>query len=156
MTDFRVIQGCPANVLIAPYLAILARETRATINSIYRGQDAAHILHAHGHHTQAELYATLPRGTANPPGRSTHELRSDGVAYNGPIGRQLEWWQQGIDVNDGDVHRMIHAAWSHGWDLRQPYRSGVEFHHLNFHSRPQARGLTRARIIVMRSTLPRH
>lgn len=155
MTDFRVIQGCPVNVLIAPYFALLASETRAMVNSIYRGQDAAHILHAHGHHTQAELFATLPRGMANPPGRSTHELKSDGVAYNGPIGRQLEWWQQGIDVNDGDVQHMIRAARKHGWQLHQPYAAGVEFHHLNFRTRPQAHGFTRARIILLRSTLPR-
>jgi hypothetical protein len=141
--------------MIAPYFALLAKEARATVNSIYRGSDAAAILHRHGKHTQAELYRTLPPGTANPPGRSTHELRSDGAAYAGPIGRKLEWWQQGIDVNDGDVERMMREARKHGWDLFQPYHSGVEFHHLNFRHRPVPRGATRARIILLRRTLPR-
>ncbi|MGH2878960.1 MAG: hypothetical protein ACRDK4_05050 [Solirubrobacteraceae bacterium] len=155
MSDFRVIQGCPCNPLIAPYFALLANEAKATVNSIYRGQDAAQILHAHGKHTQAEIHQMYP-AISNPPGRSTHELRSDGVAYGGPVGRPLEWWQQGIDVNDGDVEQMIHWARFHGWDLRQPYSRGVEFHHLNFHARPVPRGATRARIIWLRATLPRH
>ncbi len=156
MSNFLVIQGCPCNPMIAPYFALLVAETRATVNSIYRGEDAAAILHAHGHHTQAELYRELPPGTANPPGRSTHELRSDGVAYSGPVGRHLEWWQQGIDVNDSDVRRMIAAAERHGWHMWQPYHAGVEFHHLNFYHQPRARGWTRARIIRYRATLPRH
>jgi hypothetical protein len=141
--------------MIGPYFALLAKEAKATINSIYRGSDAAWLLHRYGKHTQAELYATLPAGTANPPGRSTHELRSDGVAYGGPVGRHLEWWQQGIDVNDGDVRRMIKAAESHGWHLFQPYHAGVEFHHLNFYHKPVARRVARARIIYLRRTLPR-
>jgi hypothetical protein len=153
--SFLVIQGCPCNPNIAPYFSLLAKWSNATVNSIYRGQDAAAILHAHGKHTQKELYETLPPGTANPPGRSTHELRSDGVAYPGPIGRVLEWWQQGIDVNDGDVENMITHAKRHGWDLFQPYKSGVEFHHLNFRRRPKARGWDRVQVIKLRATLPR-
>lgn len=156
MSNFLVIQGCPCNPLIAPYFALLAREAGATVNSIYRGNDAKAILNAHGKHTQEQLYHTLPPGTANSPGRSTHELRSDGVAYAGPVGRELEWWQQGIDVNDGDVTRMKHEARKRGWELWQPYSTGIEFHHLNFRHRPVARGLiTRQRIILLRHTLPR-
>lgn len=156
MPDFRVINGCPVNATIAPYIALLVHDTGATVNSLYRGQDAEGILHAHGKHSQRELYATLPRGVANPPGRSTHELRSDGVAYPGPVGRQLEWWQQGIDVNDRDVARMIRAARARGWDLAQPYKAGVEFHHLNFRSRPRPKGpRTLAKLIQLRATLPR-
>lgn len=155
MSNFRVIQGCPCNATIAPYFALLAKDTRATVNSIYRGDDAASILHAHGKHTQAELYRELPAGTANPPGRSTHELKSDAVAYSGPIGRQLEWWQQGIDVNDDDVAHMKARAAHYGWDLKQPYTSGVEFHHLNFARQPTCKGLLRVHIIQIRATLPR-
>jgi hypothetical protein len=153
--SFVVIQGCPSNPAIGPYFALLAKWSNATVNSIYRGDDAKAILHAHGKHTQRELFETLPAGTANPPGRSTHELRSDGVPYAGPIGRKLEWWQQGIDVNDGDVARMILHAKRHGWDLFQPYKSGVEFHHLNFRSRPKSHSFDRVQIIRLRATLPR-
>jgi len=142
--------------MIAPYFALLVKEVGAEVNSLYRGEDAAAILHHYGKHTQAELYRELPPGTANPPGRSTHELRSDAVAYPGPLGRHLEWWQQGIDVNDSDVANMERAARRHGWELFQPYRAGVEFHHLNFRFRPKARGRDRLRIIALRRTLPRH
>lgn len=150
----RVIQGNPVNDAIAPYIEYLRRLSDATVNSLYRGQDAAAILHRHGKHTQAEIHLALP-GISNPPGRSTHELRSDGVAYAGPVGRRLEWWQQGIDVNDSDVGRMKEHARRHGWELFQPYTRGVEFHHLNFRHRPVARGpLLRARLVVIRHSLP--
>jgi hypothetical protein len=150
-----VVQGSPCNTTAAPYFALLVRDTHSTVNAIYRGDDARAILHAHGKHTQRELFESLPRGVANPPGRSTHELRSDGVAYAGPIGRRLEWWQEGIDVNDNNVLSMKLDAELHGWVLFQPYRAGVEFHHLNFARRPISRGATRAKIIRLRATLPR-
>lgn len=154
--SFRVIQGSPCNATVAPYFALLADDAHATINSLYRGQDAAAILHAHGKHTQAELYATLPPGVANPPGRSSHELRSDGVAYPGPIGRPLPWWGQGIDVNDSDVPAMIAAARRRGWTLVQSYHSGAEVHHLNFARKPRPKGpRTLAKLVHLRATLPR-
>lgn len=159
MSDFRVVQGCPVNRLIAPYIALLVNETGATVNSLYRGESAKSILHRHGKHTQGELYTMYLQGhgnPANPPGRSTHELRSDTVAYKGPLGRQLQWWQQGIDVNDSDVPKMIAAAKRHGWDLFQPYKSGSEFHHINFKSRPKPRNRReRLKIAMLRARLPR-
>jgi hypothetical protein len=152
---FRVIQGSPCNEWLAPYIELLRKKSGATINSIYRGQDAASILHRHGKHTQAEIHAMLP-AISNPPGRSTHELRSDGVAYAGPVGRQLAWWQQGIDVNDEDVTRMKLEASRLGWHLIQPYSRGVEFHHLNFSRRPWPQNVwNRANLIRIRATLPR-
>lgn len=41
---FRVIQGCPINARLAPYIELLRQEAHATINSLYRGEDAAAIL----------------------------------------------------------------------------------------------------------------
>jgi hypothetical protein len=152
---FVVVQGSPCNLTAAPYFALLTRETHSTVNSIYRGDDARGILRAHGKHTQRELYKTLPTGVANPPGRSTHELRSDGVAYPGPIGRKLQWWQQGIDVNDNNVLSMILDARWHNWLLWQPYKAGVEWHHLNFRKRPIGRAVDRPKLIRLRATLPR-
>lgn len=158
--DFRVIQGCPVPKNIAPYIAIVARDANATVNSIYRGHDAERILNAHGKHSQAQLYAMFLAGhgnPANPPGFSTHELKSDGVAYpRTPRGHDLLWWQQGFDVNDADVLRCIRAARSHGWFLWRPYSSGSEFHHLNFVRRPWPRPRTALRIVRLRRTLPRH
>jgi hypothetical protein len=153
---FRVIQGSPCNAQAAPYFAVLVKDSGATVNSIDRSREAASILHAHGKHTQAEVFATSPPGVANPPGRSTHERRSDGVAYPGPVGRRLQWWQQGIDVNDSDVHLMMVAAHARGWHLVQPYKAGVEFHHLNFARKPRPKGpRTMAKLIRIRATLPR-
>jgi hypothetical protein len=156
VTSYRVIQGCPCNPTVAPYIALLVKDCGATVNSIYRGEDARAILHRHGKSTQAELYRTLPAGVANPPGRSSHELRSDGRAFRGPVGRRLAWWEQGIDVNDADVPRMKRAARARGWELVQHYPSGAEFHHLNFARRPRAKGpRTLAKLIALRRSLPR-
>jgi len=155
MADYRVIQGCPCPTSIAPFLALLLRDTGATLNSCYRGEDARALLHAHGKHTQAEIHAMYP-DISNPPGRSTHELRSDGVAFSGPVGRHLPEWCIGFDVNDGDVHRMQQQAAQHGWRLKQPYTRGVEFHHLCFASQPHAKNATmRARLAWLRVRLPR-
>lgn len=156
-TPFRVIQGCPFPAAIAPYFAILVADTGTTVNSGYRGDDAASILHAHGRHTQREVFQTSPPGVANPPGYSSHELRSDGNAiYRVPRGQKIPDWQCGIDVNDGDVLRMIAAAKTRGWTLVRPYTAGVEFHHLVFARQPRPKGpKTMAKLIRLRATLPR-
>lgn len=160
--EFRTIQGRPCPKLIAPFIAILINDTRSTINSIYRGADAEAILHKHGLKSQRELYTdfvdkkpgALP---ANPPGFSTHELKSDGVAYKEVRrGQDLEWWMQGFDVNDSEVVAIENEAKKHGWQLFRPYPSGVEYHHLNFRIEPKPNGLKdRLRVARLRLTLPR-
>lgn len=74
---------------------------------------------------------------ANPPGRSTHELRSDSVAYRGPVGRPLAWWQLGLDTTDTDT--LIRVLRSSGYDVRRPYPDGREAHHINFYRNPSRR-----------------
>lgn len=165
MSNFRVIDGCPCNPLIAPYFYIVLHRVGAIAESIYRGDDAAAILNRHGKHSQGQLFRAWERGEATKfgilgepdrPGTSTHELRSDAVAYTGPIGRKLEWWQQGIDIDDAHVDAVIRVARDeHGWEMHRPYASGAEHHHVNFRSRPVARGTTRLRVIQLRATLPR-
>lgn len=157
MAAFRVIQGSPFPASIAPYFALLVRDCRATVNSGYRGTDAAAILHKHHKSTQAELYKNLPAGVANPPGFSSHELYSDGNKLFGvPRGHRLPAWRCGIDVNDQDVPGMIRAARARGWVLVQPYTSGAERHHLNFARQPRPKGpQTMARLVHLRATLPR-
>jgi len=71
---------------------------------------------------------------ANRPGRSTHELRSDGVAYRGPVGRQLAWWQLGLDLSD--VDELLRVLARLGYRARRPYRSGAEAQHVNFSASP--------------------
>lgn len=141
---FVAIDGCPCPRPMYPLLRRLKKLTGCTYQSIYRGDDALALLHANGKHSQREIADASPAeradwgvlGTPNPAGRSTHELRSDGVAYAGPIGRKLAWWQCGIDVDDGHVDHMIAAAKSLGWVLEHPYSAGVEYHHLNFKHKP--------------------
>jgi hypothetical protein len=159
MSRFRVLDGCPCPAQIAAYFAILRQDTGCRFNSIYRGSDpqAVRILHAHGKHTQAELYRTLPKGVANPPGYSSHEGFSDGNSiFRTRRGEKLEWWQQGIDVDDHYVKAMKLAAARRGWKLVQPYPSGVEYHHLCFARKPKPMGpKTYAKLIHLRATLPR-
>lgn len=156
--DFRTVQGCPVGRNLAPYIAIVVNDAHATVNSIYRGKDAEALLNRHGKHSQAQLYAMYLNGTgapANQPGFSTHEQKSDGVAYTVPHGHDLGWWQVGFDVNDSDVDRCITAARRFGWILHRPYPSGSEFHHLNFKVQPHPTPRTALRILRLRATLPR-
>jgi lysozyme len=71
---------------------------------------------------------------ANPPGRSSHELCSDGVAFQGPVGRELPWWQLGLDVTAADELLAILARL--GYRARRPYRTAAEAHHVNFERDP--------------------
>lgn len=157
--DFRTIQGCPVGKLQAPYIAIIVTDAHATVNSIYRGTDAEAILNAHGKHSQAQLYQMFLNGSgapANPPGFSTHEQKSDGAAYPlVPRGHDLAWWQVGFDVNDADVMNCVRVAGKYGWHLWRPYRSGAEFHHLNFAQEPKP-NVQADRINRLRDTLPRN
>jgi len=71
---------------------------------------------------------------ANRPGRSSHELRSDGAAFRGPIGRQLAWWELGLDCSDTD--RLLATLRRLGYTVRRPYSSPSEAHHINFTGNP--------------------
>jgi lysozyme len=72
---------------------------------------------------------------ANPPGRSTHELISDGVAYPAARpGTKLAWWQLGLDVDDSQ--QLLEALGRLGYKILRPYSKPSEFHHLNFTANP--------------------
>lgn len=132
---YNVIDECPAPRPLYPILRKLQKETGCTYNSIYRGDDVAHILHRFGKHTQRELYAELGPGVANPPDRGSHILIGDGTV--GRLFAKLRFWQCGIDLNDADVPGFIAAAKRHGWDVYQPYPTGTEYHHVNFRRKPR-------------------
>jgi hypothetical protein len=166
-----VIDGCPCNDLIAPYIKIVLEDAGQHAAAIYRGDDPAArpILHAHGKHTQRELANASPaqrrawgiEGTPNPPGRSQHELKSDGVANpHVPPGEDLELWQQGVDSGNDTEHdkaAVVLAARRHGWHVKHPYNSAVEGHHWCFATRPRPHGLRmRLRVARLRRSLPRH
>ena len=141
--SFVIIDNCPVPKRIAKQVRALKHDVpHAVLQSCYRGNAAKGLLHRLGKSTQAMLwYGWLHRlpgfNPANPPGRSTHELRSDGVAYRGPVGRPLWAWQCGMDWNDDAVDQLIAAARRRGWALWRPYASGSERHHLNFRRAPR-------------------
>lgn len=142
MTKLRLkeLDGCAVPKPLYPILRKLKADVPDLVyNSVYRGDDAAAILHRNGKHTQRELYDGFVRGLpgflpANPPDRGTHILIGDGTV--GRLFQKLKFWQCGIDVNDDLIEKVIEAARKHGWELYQPYPSGSEFHHLNFRKRP--------------------
>lgn len=138
----RVVDGCPCPASVAPYIARILDRAGQSANSIYRGEDARALLHAHGKHTQREIFQSSPPGVANPPGRSTHELLSDTRAYAGPAGRKLAEWQVGVDSGANttrDRDAIQRAARELGWPVKHPYAAGVELHHWNFVKRPRPR-----------------
>jgi hypothetical protein len=72
---------------------------------------------------------------ANRPGQSPHELRSDGVAYRGPVGRPLAWWQLGIDTTEADELRAILNRF--GYQVFRPYSDPREVQHTQFRVNPR-------------------
>lgn len=140
------VQGAAVPRQLAAVIRPSLAATGATIFSCYRGSDpqGAAILRAHGKHTQEQLYYgwihRLPGfSPANRPGTSTHELRSDSIAYAGPTGRVLAWWECGMDVDDGHVDAFVRHLASRGVVAHRPYGFGAEYHHVNLRSRPPLR-----------------
>lgn len=140
---FKIFSGNVVPEKLVPLLSVIQQETGVRYQSVFRGKSARKLLAKVGKHDQAYLYdgwihhrpGFLP---ANPPGRSTHELRSDGVAYRGPVGRRLHWWQVGIDVDDAHVDDFIRAANRHGWHAHITYpNSKLEHHHINLTREPK-------------------
>jgi hypothetical protein len=152
----RVIDGCPVPASIAPYVYLVLRDAKQTANSIYRGEDAKAVLHAHGKRTQAEIHRDLP-AISNPPGFSSHELRGDGVT--GPRGERLPEWAIGVDSGSdtqASMHALAAAAGRRGWTIWHPYKRGVEAHHWSFRRRPRPRGPKQlAHLVAARARLPR-
>lgn len=157
--QMRMIDGCPCPADIAPYVYRVLRKAGQTATSIYRGEEAKVLLHKHGKRTQAEIFASSKPGIANAPGQSSHELRSDGRAKAGPVGRHLESWEIGVDSGQNtkaDHDAIEKAARYYGWVVDHPYKAGIEQHHWHFLHRPRPRNpLQRSRIIAIRARLPR-
>lgn len=158
---YLVLDGCPVPRDVAPYIYLILRRAHQSAASIYRGTDpeAVRILHRHGKHTQAEIHRMMPR-ISNPPGRSEHELRSDGHARPGPVGRHLKPWEVGVDSggNDRNSKANVRSAAAHyGLSVSQPYSRGVEGHHWHFNRQPKPnRRLSRRKVILTRLKLMRN
>lgn len=139
---FVLVDCCPCDHRLAVVLLRIKSKTGCQYQSIYRGSAPAAQKYLTGKppcckHNQKWIYDHYPPGTANPPGRSSHEERSDGVAYRGPIGRWLFWWQCGIDIDDAHVDDFIREAAREGFTATITYpHSPVEYHHVNFRKQP--------------------
>lgn len=142
---FVLVNCCPADYRLAAILVRIESKTGCVYQSVYRGQDPAAQRYLTGNapcykHNQAWIYAHYPPGVANPPGRSTHEERNDGVAYRGWVGMPLRWWQCGIDVDNAHVQAFIREAAREGFTATITYpNSPVEYHHVNFRKEPRLR-----------------
>lgn len=72
---------------------------------------------------------------ANPPGASSHEQLSDARGFAGPVGRQLAWWELGLDVDDSDG--LLRILQQLGYQVHRTYPNNPkEHHHLNFTANP--------------------
>lgn len=115
---FDEIDGCAVPSAIASEVREVKRRTGAALASCDRSDAAEGILNRNGKKTQEQLYSMFLAGTGNPanrPGQSTHERRSDGVAYPGPVGRLLRSWQVGQDWEISEVPAVIRAYAAIGW-----------------------------------------
>lgn len=116
-----------------------------------RREEIEPLLHKLGKQSQAELVRGYEQGLpgyfpANPYNQTTHALYSDGVAYSKipPQHRLPHWWMLGMDVSLWDS--LLAAAKKLGYDLRQPYPTSSEAHHLNAYEDPKRRLVQRGRI----------
>ena len=138
---FAVIDRCPVPASLAPVLLRIKEHTGATLNSCDRSAAAEPVLRKFGKKSQRELYEGFRRGLpgfnpANPPGRSTHERRNDGVAYPGPAGAPLPYWCVGMDWSDAAA--VIRAARAEGFTASITYPGNPrEGHHVNFRKEPR-------------------
>jgi hypothetical protein len=105
-----------------------------TVASADRRQGVAE---KYGHQSQAALYAAFQNGTgnpANPPGYSSHELRSDGSAcYRTSRGGKLPNYMLGIDATDAgqsdSCEHLVSTLQSMGIKAIRPYPDSRESHH---------------------------
>lgn len=137
-----VVDKCPVPAELADEIQELKRLSGSVLSSCYRGHDAIDLLHANGKMSQKELFDGFRAGRpgfnpANPPGFSTHELRSDGVAYPNGRGAALEYWQVGMDFTNSAG--VVSAAAKLGWTATITYPGNPrEGHHVNFRREPEA------------------
>lgn len=144
---FHTIDLCPVPESIAPAVREVKADTGATLTSCYRGDDpnGVRILHRWGKQNQRELYDGFRRGLpgynpANPPGSSTHECRSDGVAYRWwPRFLRIPSWAVGQDWTNGVVASAVVRMYvRHGFVAAITYPGNSrELHHVNLRKKPR-------------------
>jgi peptidoglycan hydrolase-like protein with peptidoglycan-binding domain len=152
---FEIVDSCPVPAELADEVRELKRLTGAALNSCDRSPEAEPMLRRLGKMSQRQLFegfiAGLPGfNPANPPGRSTHERRNDGIAFPGPPGMRLRYWQVGMDWSNAPA--VNDAARGRGWIATLTYpRNPREGHHVNFRREPR---LARTRVLKLGSRGP--
>lgn len=139
--EFVIIDECPVPKDLADEIMQIKKASGAHLNSCDRSNDAEPFLSKFGKMSQRQLFDGFQQhkagfNPANPPGFSTHERHNDGVAYPGPRGAQLEWWQVGMDWDNPPA--VVKAAAKLGWIVTTTYpNSAREVQHLNFRKEPE-------------------
>lgn len=134
-------------------VALISNEADAPIVSCAREKAAEPYLKQLGKMSQQQLYDCAQAklrthvcpdkcsgncNPANPPGKSTHERRNDGVAYPAwPAAFKLPVWGRGIDVQRDRVGAFCSKAREHGWIVAVTYPGSLsESQHVNFRKAP--------------------
>lgn len=166
---FSEVDGCPVPTDITPLIMTVKKKTGATLVSCYRGQDpnAQAILRKNGKQNQKQLWDGWNErrpgyNPANPPGKSTHECKNDGVAYAGPAGMPLKSWQVGQDWDIPHVASVVAEYRRQGVEATVTYpNSSRERQHVNIRKAPKfklpfknlARGMRSPRVYSLRKNL---
>lgn len=139
---YKVIDSCPVPEPLYDELYAIKQRTGVVYTSIYRGTDVEPLLRKLGKQSQRQLYeGWINRrpgyNPANPPGYSTHELRSDGVAFpQWTRGARIPWYACGIDSTNASA--IIREGSRRGWTVTLTYPSNPrEQHHVNFRKAPR-------------------
>lgn len=140
---FEIIDCKPVPADLAAEVREIKRLSGANLNSCDRTVEAVRYARSQGCKlsSQQELWDGFRAGRpgfnpANPPGRSTHERRNDGVAYRGPAGMPLRYWQVGMDWSNAPG--VVRAAASLGFLATVTYPSSPrEGQHVNFRKEPK-------------------
>lgn len=147
--EYDLINCRPVPAKLAPELRALGFGDDIILTSCLRDQPAVDYARRHNCtlSSQVELWngwlARLPGfNPANPPGRSTHELRNDGVAFRGWVGMRLAYYKAGIDCilrSGGPAVSTVRArAAKRGWLFTLTYPGAPrEVHHGNFRREPR-------------------
>lgn len=129
-------------------LVEISNKSHAPIITSAREREAEPLLRQIGKMSQTQLYQCFLHCTpachgncnpANPPGRSTHERRNDGVAYRvWPPGMRLPKWARGIDVQRDRVPTFCAEARKMGFTVTLTYPGSIaESQHVNFRKSPK-------------------
>jgi hypothetical protein len=135
-------------------VAAISVRADAPVTSCAREQAAEPFLRELGLHSQTQLWDCAQAkirtrlcppecggncNPANPPGKSTHERRNDGVAYGWWVPFfPLPAWARGIDVQRDRVAAFCAEARREGFTVTLTYPgAAAEAQHVNFRKRPK-------------------